>query len=368
MNNLEKMFYNVGKAGERMSKKMAEKFNVVRNIDQSPTVVKKYFREKELENCIVITRNGEIFYTVEVNYKYLNGIRQSKLYFIDGFNISEALDEYTIYTSMDDNYISKYKPWDLFENAFPFYNANNVDNCTHRYGTCLPDDDIIMCMYLMNNDDLRYSTLKHQISAMLYNAKDNMRNVFDDPYYCHIISPNDDMEFAIDPNYTDMKRLAKEVDRYNEIAKSAASFGQTPDSKFTQEYFATITIPDHCISEFINTSNIGKFLADCEEYDNTDELVDYYKGLVRDNNGLLFYIRVFSELLDKPWEELVKKHTPLSPSEIIMMSEKNMKDFLRAYMGNSKDDISEWYGISKTTAYRLKNKIIKELGIVVDKK
>ena len=146
------------------------------------------------------------------------------------------------------------------------------------------------------------------------------------------------------------------------------AFGQKPDSKFTQGDFATITIPDRCISEFINTSNIDKFLADCEEYDNTDELVDFYKGLVRDNNELLFYIRVFSELLDRPWEELVKKHTPLSPSEIIMMSEKNMKDFLRAYMENSKDDISEWYGISKTTAYRLKNKIIKELGIVVDKK
>lgn len=45
-----------------------------------------------------------------------------------------------------------------------------------------------------------------------------------------------------------------------------------------------------------------------------------------------------------------------------------MTKFLRYYMDNSKDDVSEKYGISKTTAYRLKNKIVKILGIVIDEK
>lgn len=326
MNNLEKMFYNVGKAGEKMSKKLAERFSV--NIKQDARHAKGIDCEY-LANTLVITRGGTIYYIVRANHNDDESL--STGYFCDGFLID--MDPSDIYRNIDENdYSFSIRTWDLFKNAYPFYNYDEKDM---RYRDALYNHDILYTFRsTMDND---YNKM---ISELLKCYKGDMFTPYIHEYSCHRIAPNTNMLFK--PNlskaFTDFASLEKEMNRCREKDESV-DISVTISDEDSREYFkdellnekqfTTITIPDSCISEFINTYNIGKFLADCEYYNNTDELVDFYKNLVKDNNGLLFYIRVFSELLDIPWEELVEKHTPKTPSQIILSSEANMTKFLR---------------------------------------
>lgn len=291
MNNLEKMFYNVGKAGEKMSKKLAERFSV--NIKQDARHAKG-IDCKYLANTLVITRGGTIYYIVRANHNDDESL--STGYFCDGFLID--MDPSDIYRNIDENdYSFSIRTWDLFKNAYPFYNYDEKDM---RYRDALYNHDILYTFHsTMDND---YNKM---ISELLKCYKGDMFTPYIHEYSCHRIAPNTNMLFK--PNlskaFTDFASLEKEMNRYREEDESIIRKSVT---MFSEENLTNITIPDHCMHEFINVSNIIKFLEDCDDYDNTNDLIENYKGLVKDNNGLLFYIRVFSELLDKPWEESVE--------------------------------------------------------------